>query len=95
MKKVGLIVLIVITICAGACSVWGVAKIMTSNQKQSPQKIWGNGDPPAEHQEFFGNDNLSRLCFVQTQTINRQGQALAELTLRVAKLEDPNFSKGR
>ncbi|MEE9354785.1 MAG: hypothetical protein V3U75_04270 [Methylococcaceae bacterium] len=54
------------------------------------EKVWGQGDPTAEHQEFFGNGNLSRLCFVQTQTINRQGQALTALALRVIKLEDPN-----
>jgi hypothetical protein len=65
------------------------------NYPKEPNKVWGNGNPTPEHIEFFGNENLSRLCFVQTQTINKQGQALAELTLRVRKLEDPNGIKER
>lgn len=63
------------------------------NYPKEPNEIWGQGEPTAEHQKFFGNGNLSRLCFVQTQTINRQGQALAELALRVRNLEDPNEPK--
>ena len=53
--------------------------------------VWGAPDqsPPADWQRFFGNSNLARLNFVQTDKINLQGQALAELTERVRKLEAP------
>ena len=36
------------------------------------QKQWGNGDPPAEWQDWFGNENTARLDFVQTQALDRQ-----------------------
>lgn len=55
-----------------------------------PIKLWGQGDPDPNYIKTFGNSNLSRLCFVQTNTINRQGQRIAELALRISKLEDPN-----
>lgn len=51
---------------------------------------WGEGDPPIEWQGHFGNDNISRLNFIQTDRLNKQGQAMAELSKRVRKLEDPN-----
>lgn len=57
--------------------------------QQTPR--WGQGDLPTEWQGFFGEDNVARLDFVQTQTINRMGQAISELAERVRKLEaDPN-----
>ena len=56
-----------------------------------PDKVWGQGDLPDDWQEFFGNENMARLNFVQTQSINNQGKAIAELAERVRKLEaDPN-----
>ena len=56
-----------------------------------PDKVWGQGDLPEDWQEFFGNENMARLNFVQTQSINNQGKAIAELAERVRKLEaDPN-----
>ena len=39
---------------------------------QEEQATWGQGDPPADWQRMFGNDNIARLDFVQTNTINQQ-----------------------
>jgi outer membrane murein-binding lipoprotein Lpp len=63
--------------------------------QRAPQtKVWGQGDLPADWQGFFGEDNVARLDYVQTQTINKMGQAIAELAVRVRKLEaDPNDAK--
>lgn len=58
--------------------------------KENDCKVWGQGKLSDEWQGFFGNDNTARLDFVQTQTINRQGQRIAELALRISKLEDPD-----
>lgn len=63
------------------------------NYPKEPNKVWGQGDPDPNHIKYFGNNNLSRLCFVQTLIINRQGQLLAELALRIRKLEDPNNAR--
>ena len=57
---------------------------------KEPNNVWGQGDPDPSYIENFGNGNLARLCFVQTQTINNQGQRIAELALRISQLEDPN-----
>ena len=46
---------------------------------QEAQK-WGQGDPPAEWQTMFGNGNLSRLNFVQTDRINKLNADLEALT---------------
>jgi len=65
---------------------------------------FGQGDPPVEWQETFGNDNLARLNFVQVQTLNQLNDRVvwleqenpAELAKRVKGLEvemglaDPN-----
>ncbi len=56
--------------------------------QEQQKKVWGKGNPPAEWQEHFGNDNKARLDYIQTNRINSQGQAMAELTERVRKLED-------
>ena len=37
---------------------------------------WGEGDTPANWQESFGNSNLARLNFLQSQVIKRQEAAL-------------------
>ncbi len=47
-----------------------VVVILSGCQEQ--QVIWGQGDPPADWQDMFGNDNIARLDFVQTNTINKQ-----------------------
>lgn len=54
------------------------------------QPIWGQGETPAEWQSWFGNDNMARLNYAQTDRINAQGQALAEVVERVRKLEEAN-----
>lgn len=63
-----------------------VAVLLTGCKQK---RVWGQGDPPDNWQEFFGNNNVARLDYMQTQAINRQGQALAELVERVRKLEEP------
>lgn len=57
-----------------------------------PEQRWGTGEPPTEYQAFFGNGNMARLNFVQTNRINSFGQQLAELNERLRVLEaiDPN-----
>lgn len=48
---------------------------------------YGQGDPPDEYVAMFGNDNGARLDFMQNQTINKIGNALAALSERVKVLE--------
>ena len=52
--------------------------------------VYGQGETTLEYQSYFGNGNLARLNFRQTNTINSQGQAIAELAERVRKLEESN-----
>ena len=42
---------------------------------------YGSGDPPAEYQEYFGNDNGARLDFMQNK-------AIGELAARIERLEN-------
>ena len=60
-------------------------------QEQQQAKKWGEGDPPAEYQVFFGNDNNARLDFMQTQAIASQAEALAELRKEIKKVSDDVF----
>ena len=66
------------------CFVTGCA-----DEQRSDPKVWGQGNPPAEWQKNFGNDNLSRFNFIQTQNMNKIGNALADLSERVKVLESP------
>lgn len=83
-----LALLLIVSLCAAGC-----------NEAQQSPKVWGQGEPTTEWQGFFGTDNMARLNFVQTNRINRMGQAIAELAERVRKLEaatnnvDPNVGK--
>ncbi len=52
---------------------------------QEEQKVWGRGNPPAEWQEYFGNDNTARLDFIQTEAVKRQ-----EVMLYGGQINDPN-----
>ncbi len=63
---------------------------LRSEPNEPPQ--WGNGDPPAEYQEFFGNSNGARLDFVQNQAIDKHGLIIVEIAKRLLMLEgaDPN-----
>jgi hypothetical protein len=62
--------------------------LMAGCQSSQKQPVWGKGDPPADWQANFGNGNLARIVFVQTQTINNQGAAIKDLKARVEKLEE-------
>ncbi len=65
--------------------------IITGCQEAQQTKVWGKGDLPSEWQGFFGDDNVARLDYVQTQTINNMGQAISVLAERLRKLDaDPN-----
>lgn len=61
----------------------------TSSQKA---QRWGEGDLPDDWKATFGDDNISRLNFAQTERINQQGQALAVIVDKIKDLEyvDPN-----
>ena len=43
---------------------------------------WGQGDPPAVWQGWFGNDNNSRLDFVQQRAIEQQGDIILGLDVK-------------
>lgn len=47
-----------------------VALVWGCNETQQRQ-VWGQGDPPAAWQDMFGNENIARLNFVQSNVINR------------------------
>ena len=69
-----------------------VAAMSGCEEAQQTPKVWGKGELPAEHQDFFGNDNPSRLSYVQNQVLNRHSAVIRELAIRVLALEavDPN-----
>ncbi|KKL66275.1 hypothetical protein LCGC14_2146590 [marine sediment metagenome] len=52
--------------------------------------VWGQGNPPDNWQSFFGNENIARLNFVQTQMLNKQEKDMVLLIERVRVLEDAN-----
>ena len=54
------LLLIVLTIALTGCQ-----------EDQKTSKVWGNGDPPLEYQEMFGNSNTGRLDFVQSQEVEK------------------------
>ena len=55
---------------------------------QEENKVWGTGTLAPEWTELFGDDNTARLDWVQTQRINQSGQQIAEINVRLEKLED-------
>jgi hypothetical protein len=63
----------------------GFCLVFAGCQEQNTAKVWGQGDPDPNHIKYFGNDNLSRLCFVQTQTINKQAKLISEFIALNAK----------
>lgn len=86
-SKVCFVIAAVIIITGLILSIVGCQEV----QRAPQTKVWGQGDLPADWQGFFGADNSARLDYVQTQTINRMGQAISQLAERVRKLEaDPN-----
>ena len=58
---------------------WALKQLTKSLSEPNFPEVWGNGDPDPNHIKYFGNGNLSRLCYMQTQTINRQGKLIREL----------------
>ena len=58
--------------------------------QQVPQQVWGQGELPADYQTLFGNSNIARLVYVQTQRVNKQIQDVNELASRVRFLETEN-----
>ncbi len=54
--------------------------------------IWGKGELPADHQDFFGNDNTARLDYVQNKVLDKHAAILKIIAIRVLALEavDPN-----
>ncbi len=87
MKKIELCIVVVFVITMVAILLLAGCQ---DEQKTPPTKVYGKGDPSAEWRSYFGNGNMARLNFVQTQTVNGLGQAVAVLAERVRKLEDPN-----
>lgn len=61
-------------------------------EKLRERPVWGQGELPVDHQEFFGNDNTARLDYVQNRVLDRHGAILKEIAIRVLALEavDPN-----
>ncbi len=55
-------------------------------------RVWGKGELPVEHQDFFGNDNTARLDYVQNRVLDKHGAILKIIAIRVLALEavDPN-----
>ena len=82
-QKTAIILLVALTFVGGigiglSFSDEDLTKIVDLGVNVEP-KVWGQGDPDPNHIKYFGNGNLSRLCYVQTQAINRQGQLIREL----------------
>lgn len=73
MKNVLFIVLMVIAVMVSGCT-------------ESERPVYGKGDPPAEYQKYFGNDNGARLDFMQNKAINKLSNRIAVLE----KANDPN-----
>lgn len=55
---------------------------------QEEVKVWGVGDPDPQWIEYFGNDNGSRMSFMQTKTINAVSEAGVILAERVRVIEE-------
>ena len=55
---------------------------------EEAQQQWGQGDPPLGWQKDFGNSNIARLDFVQTQMLNKHANELVQLVDRIKKLEE-------
>lgn len=81
------IVCFLLSVIVVACLIY--AGINFYRAKTMP--VWGNGEiPDPNWLDYFGSDNMSRLNFQQTQALNRFGQALADIQVRLMNLEDPN-----
>ena len=76
--KTWMILVVVICLGCGGC--------------QEEVKVWGNGDLPVEWSVTFGEENISRLAFVNTQRVNKLGTMIEELKKSIDEivLNDPN-----
>ena len=54
---------------------------------------WGQGDPPIDYRVTFGNGNLARLVFLQTERINQQNEVLLKLAEKIVELERCHSSR--
>ena len=61
---IGLLALIILIIISGCVE----ADVAIAEPKLP---VWGQGELPAEWQEYFGNDNVARLNFMQTRALDR------------------------
>lgn len=61
--------------------------VLCSGCQESQKKVWGKGELAAGWIEFFGDDNTARLDWLQTKTINEQGQRIADLNEKIRMLE--------
>lgn len=54
--------------------------------------VWGKGELPADHQDFFGDGNNSRLNYVQNRVLDKHARLLRLISMRILVLEgaDPN-----
>ena len=69
-----------------------MAFVSGCEESQQSMKVWGKGELPVDHQEFFGNDNTARLDYVQNRVLDKHGAILKIIAIRVLALEavDPN-----
>ena len=81
-----------IELCLVIAILLGLSLLAAGCEKQPK---WGQGDPPVEYQVTFGNNNLARLVFLQTERINKQNEVLVNLAERMVELEQCHSSKGR
>lgn len=65
-----------------------VSLVLGCQENQQERPVWGQGDPPDTWQEQFGNENMARLNFVQTDRINKLGQAMAESSIKIMELTE-------
>ncbi len=69
-----------------------IMAFMSGCDEAQQKPVWGNGELPADHQEFFGNDNTARLDYVQNRVLDKHAAILKIIAIRVLALEavDPN-----
>ena len=63
MKKVMLITMIVAALLIGGCT-------------ESKRPVYAEGDLPAYYAEMFGNSNIARLNFLQTDLLNKHNAVI-------------------
>ena len=64
-------------------------KIEILEKEPDAVPVWGKGDLPADFVENFGNSNLARLSFAQSEMINRHEMAINELSKQLNEIKTP------